>query len=301
MKDREDFYRTVLDHLDEGIYFVDQDGRITYWNKGAERISGFDSSEVTGSRCSDDLLVHVDEQGNALCTGGHCPLKKTITDGAAREAEIYLHHKEGHRVPVSVRVVPIRDTDGRIVGAVETFSDNSARIAALQRMEELEKMAYVDPLTGLANRRYTEISLRARLEEVRRYGWPLGVLLTDIDHFKKVNDEHGHDVGDRVLKMVAQTLRKASRTFDIVGRWGGEEFLSLAPNLNRDELHALANRFRVLVEQSSLPVNSDTVRVTVSLGATLARSDDSVITLLKRADTLMYQSKTCGRNQVSVD
>ncbi len=301
MRDKDDFYRAVLDNLYDGVYSVDQNGRITYWNRGAERISGFGRSEVTGKKCSDNLLIHVDQEGNALCTGGSCPLKKTIGDGAPREAEIYLHHKEGHRVPVSVRIVPMRDADGRIIGAVETFSDNSAKVAALQRIKELEKMAYVDPLTGLANRRYTQISLRARLEEVRRYGWPLGVLLTDIDHFKKVNDKYGHDVGDKVLKMVAQTLRKASRTFDLVGRWGGEEFLSLAPNLNGDELSSLADRFRMLVEQSSLPAGSHIVRVTVSLGATLARSNDTVVALLERADRLMYQSKNSGRNRVSVD
>jgi len=295
------FYQTLLDNLYDGVYYVDRDGRITYWNKGAERISGFSSSEVMGNRCSDNILIHVDEQGNALCTRGSCPLKKTIGDGSPREAEIYLHHKEGHRVPVSVHIVPIRDVDGRIVGAVETFRDNSARVAALQRIEELEKMAYIDPLTGLANRRYTEINLRARLDELVRYGWPLGVILMDIDEFKAVNDVYGHDIGDRVLKMVAQTLLKSSRAFDVVGRWGGEEFISLAPNLKRDELHSLGNRFRILVEQSSLQVGSEVVRVTISVGATLARSDDTVDSLLSRADRLMYQSKTAGRNHVSAD
>jgi len=123
----------------------------------------------------------------------------------------------------------------------------------------------------------------------------------DIDEFKAVNDVYGHDIGDRVLKMVAQTLLKSSRAFDVVGRWGGEEFISLAPNLKRDELHSLGNRFRILVEQSSLQVGSEVVRVTISVGATLARSDDTVDSLLSRVDRLMYQSKTAGRNHVSAD
>lgn len=301
VKVRDDFYETILDNLYDGVYFVDRDGKITFWNRGAERISGFGSAEVMGSRCSDNLLMHVDGQGNALCTGGSCPLRKTIADGAPREAELYLHHKEGHRLPVLIRVAPLYGPDGQIVGAVETFSDNSSRVAALRRIAKLEEMAYVDALTGLANRRFSEIALQARLDEVHRYGWPLGVLLMDIDHFKKVNDTWGHDFGDRVLRMVSQTLRNASRTFDIVGRWGGEEFISVAPNLSRGELHSFADRFRVLVQQSSLPAGSEMVRVTVSVGATLARSGDTVSTLVERADRLMYESKSSGRNRVSMD
>ena len=153
-----EFYRELLDNLLDGVYFVDAERRITYWNKGAERISGYAAGEVIGSRCSDEILVHVDGQGRCLCTDG-CPLQASLDDGEIHEAEVFLHHKDGHRVPVQVRVAPIRAEGGRITGAVEAFTDNATALAALQRVEELQAIAYVDSLTGVANRAFTEIAL----------------------------------------------------------------------------------------------------------------------------------------------
>jgi PAS domain S-box-containing protein len=213
------FFKKLLDNLHDGVYFVDRERRITYWNKGAERISGFSAGEVVGTHCWDNTLLHVDGEGCQLCMG-QCPLAATIEDGGAREADIFLRHRAGHRVPVSVRVSPIRDGEGRILGAVESFSENSAKNAALDRLVELQELALFDPVTGVGNRRYAEVRLRAALDAQLRYGWRFGVLFLDVDHFKEVNDTHGHDTGGRVLRMVAQTLGGTLRSVDEVGRWG---------------------------------------------------------------------------------
>jgi diguanylate cyclase (GGDEF)-like protein/PAS domain S-box-containing protein len=293
------FYRELLDNLYDGVYFVDRDRRITYWNKGAERITGYRAEEVLGRRCADNVLMHIDEGGDPLCLGC-CPLAETMEDGEPRSREVYLMHKDGHRIPISVRVSSIRDKEGSIAGGVEVFTDNSPKVAVLERVKEFERLAYIDPLTGLANRRYAEISLQARFEELRRYGWPFGAAFVDIDHFKAVNDRFGHGVGDEVLKMVALTLVNSVRSFDVVGRWGGEEFIIVIANVDGAELQASAYRFRALVEQSSLPAEIP-LRVTVSVGATIARPEDTIETLLKRVDDLMYRSKAAGRNCVTVD
>jgi len=299
MEDHNAFYKILLDNLYDGVYFVDRNLRITYWNKGAERISGFSSSEVVGTRCTYTLMA-IDEHGRSLC-GELCPLAKTLADGIPRDMEVYIHHRDGYRVPVLVRVAPILDAQGHIIGGVEIFSDNSSKVAALRRVRELEEVAYIDLLTGLANRRYAEISLRARLDEMPRYGWTFGILLSDVDHFRRINDRYGREVGNKVLKMVSQTLLKNTRSFDLVGRWGGQEFICIIVSVDKGQLHSIAERFRMLVEQSSLPVGSDVVRVTISIGATLARPDDTAATLLARADKLMYQSKASGGNRISVD
>lgn len=299
MNQDDDFYKDLLDNLYDGVYFVDTGRRITYWNKSAERITGYLASEVVGKRCEDNILMHTDGKGNLLCKTG-CPLSGTLLDGALRNTEVFLRHKDGHRVPVAVRVAPIRNADGETTGAVEIFTDNTEKAAALERMEEFEKLAYIDSLTGLANRRYAEINLNARHEEMQRYGWPFGVIFIDIDHFKEINDQYGHDVGDEVLTMVAKTLMNSARTFDVVGRWGGEEFLAIIANVNSTELIATANRFRMLVEQSSID-REDLIHVTISLGATLANPEETIPDLLKRVDGLMYLSKSGGRNRVTVD
>ncbi|HSN69564.1 MAG TPA: diguanylate cyclase, partial [Thermoanaerobaculia bacterium] len=220
MADNEKLYRTILDNLYDGVYFVDRERRITYWNRGAERITGYSAAEVVGSRCSDNILMHVDSHGTLLCRD-LCPLAATMLDGSERTADVYLQHKNGHRVSVSVRISPLRSEQGEITGGVEVFTDNSQKLSAIARMEAFEKLAYLDPLTGTANRRFAEITLHARYEEFKRYGWPFGLIFIDIDRFKSVNDELGHAAGDEVLKMVAKTLMNSARTFDVVARWGG--------------------------------------------------------------------------------
>ncbi|MEW6337650.1 MAG: diguanylate cyclase [Acidobacteriota bacterium] len=298
---QDEFFRSVLDSFSDGVYFVDRERRITYWNRAAERITGYLAEDVVGSHCYDEILVHVDDSGKHLCHDG-CPVAATIVDRAIREADVYLHHRDGHRVPVKVRVAPLVNPEGELIGAVEAFSDNSAQMSALQRIQELEKAAYLDTLTGLANRAFTEIELNSRLEEMRRYGWPFGVLFLDVDRFKSINDRFGHEVGDQALRVVARTLASNARSFDLVGRWGGEEFVAILVNVDRERLAALAERTRLLVEGSSVAVQSgETLQVTVSIGAAPARPDDTAESLIARADALMYASKSAGRNRVTLE
>ena len=294
------FYKALLDDLSDGVYFVDGERRIEYWNKGAERLTGYSRNEVLGKRCSDNILNHVDEAGNNLCNTG-CPVAATLEDGRFREMEIYLHHKSGYRIPIVARVSPVRDENGDIVGAVEVFSDNSPSVETRHRVRELEQMALLDHLTSLGNRRYLEEQIEARLAEFHRFGWYFGIIFIDLDHFKQINDTHGHDVGDETLKMVARTLEVNSRPFDLVGRWGGEEFIAVIRNVDRDNLIHVAERYRSLVKQSGIHRNTELIRITISLGAAMVRNEDTLDSLVKRADRCLYASKNRGRDCVSTD
>jgi diguanylate cyclase (GGDEF)-like protein/PAS domain S-box-containing protein len=298
MADHDDFYRDLLENLSDGIYFTDTEGRITYWNKGAERLTGFSKEEVLGRRCSDNILIHVDERGNSLCRNG-CPLGQTMIDRQLREQEVYLRTKDGHRLPILVKASPIVGDSGEVRGAVEVFSNNSEKIKILERLAEMERTAMLDTLTGLANRRYMELQLRARIEEFRRNKWRFGVLFVDVDRFKTINDRYGHDVGDKVLRMVGQTLEHSSRYSDQVGRWGGEEFLIIASNVTSDRLANFAERFRALVEQSGF-AQGELIKVTVSIGAAQAHEDDTPESLVNRADQNLYLAKQSGRNRVCI-
>jgi len=132
-------YKRLLDSLYDGVYFVDRERRITYWNRAAERLTGYAAEEVVGRSCSDNLLVHVDDAGRQLCLCG-CPLWATMADHVPREADVHLRHKRGHRVPVSVRAMPITGDDGEVLGAVEVFHDNSAKREAQRRTEQLQQL-----------------------------------------------------------------------------------------------------------------------------------------------------------------
>jgi diguanylate cyclase (GGDEF)-like protein/PAS domain S-box-containing protein len=286
-------------NLSDGIYFVDRQRRITYWNRGAERISGHRADEVIGSFCHDNLPAHVDDRGCQLCHV-NCPLVKTIRDGKQREADIYLKHKNGSRLPVRVRVSPISDATGqRIIGAAETFSDNAAQLAATQIAKTLNQLAYVDPLTDTGNRRFTDARLREDLAKSDDLDCPIGVLFLDIDSFKEVNDRYGHDAGDQVLQMTAGTLTANLRSCDFVGRWGGDEFLVILTNSGPKETQRTAKRLRALIGASRIRRNNQMLGITVSIGATTLRSGDTPKSIIKRADELLYCSKREGRNRVT--
>jgi diguanylate cyclase (GGDEF)-like protein/PAS domain S-box-containing protein len=299
MTEPNDFFQDLLDNLADGVYFTDLQGRITYWNKGAERLSGFSKTEVLGRSCSDNLLMHVDSEGRTLCGSG-CPLRATALDGRPHEAEAFLHHKDGSRIPILVRSSPLKDGSGVISGAVEIFSDNTAQIRMAERLAQMEQLALLDQLTGLPNRRYLESHISSSLGELRRNGWIFGLFFMDIDDFKPINDRFGHEVGDRVLRMVAGTLDHNTRSFDVVGRWGGDEFIAVIHNADEKGLNEIGERFRMLVERSVLTeINS--LRVTLSIGGAQADAVDSVESALNRADVNLYRAKQSGKNRVCIE
>ena len=293
-------YKEITDNSHNGVCVLDLDRTIVYWNHGAERISGYTAAEVLGRRCYDNLLVHVDSEGRAMCGDGSCLAARSMRQDEPCEMEVYLLHREGYRVPVVSRTKPIKDTNGVITGAVEIFNENSRELAALERIKDLEKLSLLDELTGLGNRRHAEMHLQSRLDQLARYDWPFGLLYFDIDLFKRVNDIYGHDEGDRVLKVVAQTAQAGVRSFDIVSRWGGEEFTAIVENTDGPVLLAVAEKLRRLVENSPVVLGGDTIVTTVSVGATLGVPHDSIESLVKRADELMYESKGRGRNKVTL-
>ena len=292
--------RTMLDSIVDGVYFTDLKRTIQYWNRGAERITGYTAEEVTGHCCKDNILMHVDMAGNCICTSSLCPLLKCFKGESDHVERVYLHHKAGHRVPVRVCSSPIRDKSGDIIGGLETFHDITDEIAALQEVDTLKEAALLCPLTGIGNRRYCEQTLRTQLQELIPGPRSLGIVFLDIDHFKSYNDRYGHEVGDIVLKIVARTLSSDLRSFDFVGRWGGEEFVVLLPRMNASDLAATANRLRVLIQSASSETSQGKLSVTVSLGATLATPGESSESLVSRADKLMYASKAAGRNRVTM-
>jgi diguanylate cyclase (GGDEF)-like protein/PAS domain S-box-containing protein len=301
MRKNEPEFKEILDNLYDGVYFVDTERRVTYWNKGAERISGYSANQVVGHRCMDNLLNHVTEAAIQLSLNG-CPLHATIADGKQREAEVYLHHSDGHRVPIMVRTAPIRNNNGEIMGAVETFSDNSSLLSVRHQLRRLEDTALQDPLTGIGNRLYMERRLQIAILEFQQHGTPFGILFMDIDHFKLINDTYGHEAGDKVLRMVTATLHRNLRTEDTIARWGGEEFVALLGGINSSSLGRMAEKMRTLIEHSTLWMGGENVGVTISIGMTLIQPTDSTIQLIiNRADYNMYKSKQNGANRITGD
>ncbi len=292
----DDFHRQVVESLEEGVYYVDRERRIEYWNNGSAAISGYAGGDVVGRRCYDNILNHVDDAGNVLCNTS-CPLAATIADGRPREVSVYLRHREGHRVPVRVRASAIRDAEGRIIGAAEVFSDTSPILMARAEADRYRQLSLIDDLTGLPNRRAVEDAIDVRLASLARYGWPFGLLMIDVDDFKGVNDTYGHAVGDIALRTVAHTMRNACRSDDFVGRWGGDEFLALVTVDDQAGLQSTMERIRSLVARSDVEAGTSRFQLSVSVGGAIAAPGDRPESLLAEADQGLYRDKA-GRTAV---
>lgn len=296
----EKFYKDILNSLQDGIYYLDRERVITYWNQGAEQITGYRADQVIGKSCRDNLLNHVTDKGLELCKE-HCPMAATMEDGKPRKAYVYLHHADGHRVPVQIQSAAMHDESGKIVGAVETFSKGVSPKNTERRIRKLQQTALLDPLTSIGNRRHLESRLKISIMEYQENKFPFGLLFCDIDHFKIINDTFGHNLGDNALRMVAQTLRGNIRETDTMGRWGGEEFLVILQNIDVASLFKIGEKLIHLVRHSHLSLpDGHNVSVTISVGGTLVNKEDSIDSVVDRADRLMYQSKANGRNRITI-
>ena len=287
----------VLAALPDGAYLVDRDRTVTYWNGAAQAISGYSPSEVLGHWCGDGLLNHVDDTGRPMC-GDRCPLLQTLQDGRYRTARVMLHHREGHMVPVEIRATAVRDADGRIVGALETFRDDTRRFAEPLPLREPAEAEGGDALTGLGSRASLESTMVGRLAALSHDAVPLGVILCDLDGFTAVNDGHGRPAGDRVLQVVADTLRHCLPGPGRAFRSGGDEFVGLVAH---GDLADFASRLCAFVAESRIVLEDDVVRVTMSAGATMARPGEDYADVLRRAERLLARARARGGNRAVTD
>lgn len=285
------FYRTVLNNLKEGVYFVDTSRTITFWNTGAEKITGYSENEVLHKPCHWNLLMHTDGNGTNLCQG-KCPLAKTLTDGMVREETLFLQHKAGYSVPVAVRILPMRNMSKQIVGAVEIFSDLTPSSEHGKKLKALATLAYFDLVTGLPNRRYMESRISTMLVEYKKNLSPFGLLLINILGFKTLNDKFGPEVGDQVLRSVARNIAAGVGPDDVVCRWDGTRFLVMTPNTKKTLLLLLAEKLRPIALRAANMEGSDDVALKVSMAGVINRMDDTTATLQQRLASFLQDSET---------
>lgn len=295
-------FKAILDHTFDGVNYVDDKRRILYWNKGAERITGYPSDEVVGQQCQrDDGLCHIDEDGTRLCEK-LCPLLTAIGSGEEVQRRVYLRNKAGKRVPVDAVTSPVFDSGGRPIGAVQVFRDASGYEEAERASRVIAKLAATDALTGLLNRRAIEIELEIEASRAQRLKLPMSVIFGDLDYFKMVNDRHGHTVGDEVLKGVSKLLQAGVREYDRASRYGGEEFLVMLPETKAEIAQEIAERLRKsiavwrLIHQEKLWPFS----MTMSFGVAELQGGETWEKLVERADRALYRAKKAGRNAVFV-
>jgi diguanylate cyclase (GGDEF)-like protein/PAS domain S-box-containing protein len=289
----------VLNQVQDAVVWLDKDRRIVYWNKAAETASGREAAAVLGKACFEEPTLFVDFAGVDICRD-KCPVAMTLKDGAPRALDVYLQHKEGFRTPASLRIIPVFKDNGEILGAVETFSGTAPKVTLPLAQDELEKMGLIESETGIPSKQYLDMTLATRLEEFQKYGLTFGMIYADIDNYGKILERYGRFNASKIVRTVARTLNKNIRFFDIVGRWGTEEFLVLLLNIDEGRLDIVANKLRLLIAESYITTETGMLNATVSMGASLVLRYDTVESLVKRGEQLMLHSKWLGKNRVSM-
>jgi diguanylate cyclase (GGDEF)-like protein len=227
-------------------------------------------------------------------------MRRAMEQGRPFRERLFLRHKDGRRICVDARIMPVRDLDGNFIGGVEILCDATSSVVVESAYRQISEVADRDPLTGLANRRYLDRMLGRYLEQLERSGQPLSLIMTDLDHFKQINDAWGHVVGDKALVQFSSALQKQCRPVDLVARFGGEEFIVLLPGRPLETATQIAERLRKSAETAT-PEDLGERRLTASFGVVQAALGETAAQLLKRVDAALYRAKSNGRNRVEVE
>ena len=277
---------TALDSLPSYVYIKDTESRYVYANKHTLDLFGRTAENLHLVNDS-DLFPH-----DAAQKLREVDLK--VLSGESTEEEIIVNDKNSEtQIYHEVKTPIYSDNTPELVIGILGISTDITYQKSLEK--KANKLAITDILTGLVNRLELDIVINKEIKRSKRFGHPLSIIIFDIDFFKKVNDNHGHLIGDECLVKVAETLKNNSRMVDTVGRWGGEEFLIICPETDLNGTIKLAKELRLLIEESIFP---KVKHITGSFGVASFNHDDTLETLIGRADKALYNAKELGRNRV---
>lgn len=275
---------SALEASGDPVLITDPDGVIVFANGAFLELSGFDADTVVGATPALFKSGEHDE-------GFFAEMWAVLRRGETFRGEFVNRRPDGEKIHLEQTITPIRGESGAVTHFVAFGKDVTERV----RMEdEVRRLAETDWLTGLANRLTLGHRLEGELDRCARYERPLAMIMFDIDHFKAVNDQYGHDTGDVVLKAVARTVDEQLREQDLLGRWGGEEFLIVLPETEGEGAVAAAEKLRRSIAALDLP---DAPTVTASFGVTERLPGDTPRSITRRVDQAMYQAKEGGRDR----
>lgn len=288
-------FRSLVANTNDVIMVMDatplDDGgpKIVYVNPAFEALMGYRAQDVIGH--NPKFL-----QGAGTSDQTRYKIRQAMRDGKSIRTEILNYDSQGKELWLDINMVPLFDEHGKLAyyAAIERDLTEHKRLQA-----RLEALATTDSLTGLLNR-HTFLQLADKeFARARRYSRPLSVIMIDIDHFKSINDRHGHAAGDEVLRGMSAICQSNLRDSDLLGRVGGEEFVLVLPDTPQTNAVRVAERMREQLAKSPIQPASLNLTITASFGVTsLREGDDSLQTLIERADAAMYSAKHGGRNQV---
>jgi diguanylate cyclase (GGDEF)-like protein/PAS domain S-box-containing protein len=295
LRESEQKYRTVLETNPDPVAVYDIEGKVLYLNPAFTRVFGWSSKERFGKKM--DVFVPEENWSETKMM-----IDKVLAGEAFSGIETHRYTKEGKLIPVSISGATYRDLEGNHLGTVVNLRDISEQ-KSLE--EKLERLSYLDGLTGVANRRQFDINLDLEWRRMGRLDKSLSLIMCDIDFFKAYNDTYGHQAGDKCLKAVGNVLKgSAKRAGDLVARYGGEEFTILLPMTDSEKAFIIAEKIQRDINSLKVPHKKSEVSgiVTLSFGiATLfPQTSKSPNDLVELADKALYRAKHEGRNKVII-
>jgi len=294
-----DLFLDLLDNIYESVCIIDKDLNILFWNKSLEDLTGSESEEMVDQNCKKNLLIQGSD-GRLESCAGMCPVAQSFKDRVIRKYKVYVLHKEGFRIPAYMEVLPINSHENPVEGSMIAFHEYSPKVSMPHLPKELKNMNMLDTLTETGNRRYIEMNLGYRLDEMNRYGFQVGLLFCILDDLESIDDVFGTMVKDKVIKMIGKTISKNIRFFEFVGRWEEDSFLVILSNVDINKLDLIANKLRLLAEKSSMQVEDKLIHTTISVGGVLAKPSSTIESLVEEAKTLAQKSQYEGKNKVTL-
>jgi diguanylate cyclase (GGDEF)-like protein/PAS domain S-box-containing protein len=292
-------FRAVLESLQTGVYFVDREQRILFWNEGAERITGYMRHEVVGCFCRENILAQKDRARNVLSDAADS-IASVLRDGRPSISDVSLRHKAGYRIFVRLRAVPIRNSHGTIIGAAESFDENPSASDWDRRQNRLAGYGCLDPATGVLNQAVVLSHLRENVATFADHPVPFSVLCIEVDQMDRICATYGVAVVSAVLRVVAQTIENSLRPTDFLGRMGERRFLAILTECGATDIEKAAERLKKMVNRSEIDWWGDQWSVTASFGATTAKVGDTVESILERAEKSLSESVAAGGNRVAI-
>lgn len=301
LRESEKFLSSIFESIRDPFCIIDRGYTIVMANEEYATIKGRSVRELAGRTCFDVL------HGRAEACPD-CVVQKTLLSGDPCAKDKLERLPDGSEAWLEIYTYPIfaEGASGEVAHVIEYIRDITGhKKAEMERKRLIDSLGYLsttDSLTAVLNRRALVERLECEISRARRYYSPLSVILLDIDGFKEVNDTQGHAVGDRVLTVVSDTLKGSLRKTDVLGRYGGDEFMVVLPATALEGAEGFAERIRRSVETARLALpGASPFKVTLSLGVTVfGEQDGDADSLIRRADRALYASKHSGRNRVSV-
>ena len=290
------FQDKVLDNMRDSVIMVDPALNVIGWNRAAEQLTGITAERVVERPWLPEIIEMRDDQGR-LVLAHRCPLRDVVATGMQSAGRFSLTQRNGVRVNTETQIMPVLDRDCSLLGVAMLMRDVSSEHSMKRLCDDLRSKATVDPLTKVSNRGEFARVLAELTQEHRKHGTVFSVIICDLDHFKQVNDTHGHQAGDEVLVKTAAVLQEACPSNDLVARYGGEEFVVLCPDCEISATTRRAERIRDLIGRTE-HATLGRRRTTASFGVTQVQAGDTAETIVRRADRALYLAKDQGRNRV---